>query len=78
MDVEKLIAELNAEIEVRKAAIACLEQLRGSSSAATNGSRRGRKSMDAQERLRQERGRGPGTALAPARQAGPAPAFARC
>jgi hypothetical protein len=26
MDVEKLIAELNAEIEVAKAAIACLEQ----------------------------------------------------
>jgi hypothetical protein len=50
MDVDKLIAELNAEIEVAKAAIACLEQLRGSSSAATNGSRRGRKSMGAQER----------------------------
>ena len=51
MDVDKLIRELNAEIERIKAAIACLEQLRGNSSAATNGSRRGRKSMGAQERL---------------------------
>ena len=42
MDVEKLTAELNAEIEVTKAAIACLEQLRGSANAATNGSRRGK------------------------------------
>ena len=50
MDVDKLIRELNAEIERIKAAIACLEQLRGNSSAATNGSRRGRKSMGAQER----------------------------
>jgi hypothetical protein len=50
MDVEKLIAELNAEIEKIKGTIARLEQLRGSSSAATNGSRRGRKSMGAQER----------------------------
>jgi hypothetical protein len=50
MDVEKLIAELNTEIEKIKGTIACLERLRGSSSAATNGSRRGRKSMGAQER----------------------------
>jgi len=50
MDVDKLIAELNAEIAKIKGTIACLEQLRGSSSAATNGSRRGRKSMGAQER----------------------------
>jgi hypothetical protein len=50
MDVDKLIAELNAEIEKIKGTIACLEELRGSSSAATNGSRRGRKSMGAQER----------------------------
>lgn len=50
MDVDKLIAELNAEIERIKATVACLEQLRGSSSVATNGSRRGRKSMGAEER----------------------------
>jgi hypothetical protein len=50
MDVDKLIADLNAEIEKIKGTIACLEELRGSSSAATNGSRRGRKSMGAQER----------------------------
>jgi hypothetical protein len=50
MDVDKLIAELNAEVAKIKGTIACLEQLRGSSSAPTNGSRRGRKSMGAQER----------------------------
>jgi hypothetical protein len=50
MDVDKLIAELNAEIERIKGAIACLEKLRSGSSASTNGNRRGRKSMGAQER----------------------------
>jgi len=39
MDVDKLIAELNAKIEKIKGTIACLEQLRGSSSAASDKSR---------------------------------------
>ena len=50
MDVDKLIEQLNAEIERIKATIACLEKLRGSSGASV-ASRRGRKSMGAEERL---------------------------
>jgi hypothetical protein len=51
MDVDKQIRELNAEIERIKAAIGCLEKLRGSSGASVTTSRRGRKSMGAEERL---------------------------
>jgi hypothetical protein len=51
MDVDKLIEQLNAEIERIKATIACLEKLRGSSGASVTASRRGRKSMGAEERL---------------------------
>jgi hypothetical protein len=51
MDVEKLTQELNAEIERIKAAVACLEKLRGSSGASATEERRGRKSMGAEERL---------------------------
>jgi hypothetical protein len=50
MDVDKLIAELNAEIERIKGVVAFLEQLRGPSIGATEVSRRGRKSMDEAER----------------------------
>jgi len=50
MNVDKLIAELNAEIEKLKRVVGCLEQLRGASGTATP-SRRGRKSMGAEERL---------------------------
>ena len=41
----------NAEIEMIKAAVACLEKLRDSSGASVPASRRGRKSMGDQERL---------------------------
>jgi hypothetical protein len=51
MDVDKLIRELNAEIEKIKATIVCLEKLHGSSGNSATPSRRGRKSMSAEERL---------------------------
>ena len=50
MNVDKVIEELNAEIERLKAAIVCLEPLRGSSVATAPARRRGRKSMNAKER----------------------------
>jgi hypothetical protein len=51
MDVDKLIEQLNAEIERIRATIACLEQYRGSSGTPATPSRRGRKSMGPEERL---------------------------
>jgi hypothetical protein len=51
MDVDKMIQELNDEIERIKAAVACLEKLRSSSGASPTEERRGRKSMGAEERL---------------------------
>ena len=51
MDVDKMIQELNAEIERIKAAVAFLEELRGPSEASATEERRGRKSMGAEERL---------------------------
>ena len=51
MDIDRLIRELNAEIERIKTAIACLENLRGTSGTSATLSRRGRKSMSVEERL---------------------------
>jgi len=50
MNVDKLIQELNAEVERLKRTIGCLEELKGSSVVAGRVSRRGRKSMGAEER----------------------------
>lgn len=55
MDVDKLIEQLQADIERIKRAIACLEQLRGVPlspySLPTGQNRRGRKFMGPEERL---------------------------
>jgi hypothetical protein len=48
MDVHKLIAELNAELAALNRVIGCLEQLPG---IMATRKRRGRKSMNAEERL---------------------------
>ena len=52
MDVHKLIAELNAELEALNRVIGCLEQLpRGNPGIVATRMHRGRKSMNAEERL---------------------------
>jgi hypothetical protein len=52
MDVHKLIAELNAELETLHRVIGCLEQLRGGNSETLEPRKqRGRKSMTTAERL---------------------------
>jgi hypothetical protein len=51
MDFDKLIRELNAEIDKLKRVVGSLEELRGTSGTSATPSRRGRKSMNAAERL---------------------------
>jgi hypothetical protein len=51
MDIDKVIRELNAEIYKLKRVVGCLEELRGTSGTSATPSRRGRKSMNAEERL---------------------------
>jgi hypothetical protein len=51
MDIDKLIRELNAEIDKLKRAVGSLEELRGTPGTSPTPSRRGRKAMNAEERL---------------------------
>jgi hypothetical protein len=50
MDIDKLIRELNSEIDKLMHVVGYLEELRGTSGASAAPSRRGRKSMNAEER----------------------------
>ena len=50
MDIDKLIRELNSEIDKLMHIVGYLEELRGTSGASATPSRRGRKSMNAEER----------------------------
>jgi hypothetical protein len=50
MDIDRLIEDLNAEIDKLKRVVGYLEELRGTSGASATPSRRGRKSMNAEER----------------------------